>query len=71
MSISKLEALLARIYVDPKAREKFLSNPSREALSAGLSSEEIDAVKQIDLVGLELFVESLERKRNRSHRLRG
>ena len=68
MSTAKLEAFLASIYVDPKAREKFLSNPSGEALSAGLSPEEIEAVKQIDLVGLELFVESLEQKRSRSHR---
>lgn len=69
MSISKLEAFLARIYVDPKARDRFLSNPGREALSAGLSPEEIEAVKQIDQIGLELFAESLERKKNRSHRL--
>ena len=71
MSISKLEAFLARIYVDPAARERFLCSPDVEALSAGLSAEEIEAVKQIDQVGLELFVESLERKRNRNHRLHG
>lgn len=71
MSASKLEAFLARIYVDPRARERFLSDPSREASSAGLSPEEIEALKQIDRVGLELFVESLERKRSRSHRSHG
>jgi hypothetical protein len=67
VSVSKLEAYLARIYVDPKARERFLSNPSGEAASAGLSIEEIEAVEQIDQVGLELFVASLERKRSRNH----
>ena len=66
MSTSILEAFLARIYVDPKARERFLENPVAEALRAGLSVDEIEAVKQIDRVGLELFATSLERKRQRS-----
>ena len=63
MSASTLEAFLARLYVDSQAREKFLSDPTAEALRAGLSHEEIEAVKQIDQVGLELFAASLERKR--------
>ena len=67
MSVSSLEAFLARIYVDPKSRERFLSNPEAEALSAGLSEDEIEAVKQIDRVGLELFAASLEQKRQRRH----
>jgi hypothetical protein len=71
VSVSKLETFLARIYVDRLARERFLNNPSEEAADAGLSLEEIDAVKEIDQVGLELFVDSLERKRGRSHRLHG
>ena len=65
MSTSILEAFLARIYVDPQARARFLSNPTAEASKAGLSDEEIEAVKQIDQVGLELFAVSLERKRQR------
>lgn len=70
MTVSKLEAFLARIYVDAKARERFLSDPSAEALNAGLSREEIEAVAQIDRVGLELLADSLERKRrHRSTRI--
>lgn len=65
MSTSLLEAFLARIYVDAQARERFLSDPTAEALKAGLSPDEIEAVKQIDRVGLELFTISLERKRQR------
>ena len=65
MSVSSLEAFLARIYVDAQSRERFLSNPEAEALGAGLSVQEIEAVKQIDRVGLELFAASLERKRQR------
>ena len=65
MSTSNVEAFLARIYVDAQARERFLINPTAEASRAGLSNEEIDALKQIDQVGLELFAASLERKRQR------
>lgn len=65
MSTSTLEAFLARIYVDPKARESFLSNPTAEAYRAGLSPDEVEAVKQIDQLGLELFAISLERKRQK------
>ena len=63
MSTSIVEAFLARIYVDPKARERFLNDPVTEAARAGLSPDEIEAVKQIDRVGLELFATSVERKR--------
>ena len=65
MSASVLEAFLARLYVDAQARERFLNNPTAETLKAGLSQDEIEAVKQIDRVGLELFANSLERKRQR------
>jgi len=67
VSTSLLEAFLARIYVDAQAREKFLSDPTAEALRAGLSHDEIEAVKQIDQVGLELFTVSLKRKRQRQY----
>jgi len=65
VSTSLLEAFLARIYVDAQARERFLSDPEAEASGAGLSHDEIEAVKQIDRVGLELFAVSLEQKRER------
>ena len=65
MSTSLLEAFLARIYVDAQARKRFLSDSTAEALRAGLSHDEIEAVKQIDRVGLELFAVSLEQKRER------
>ena len=65
MSESNLEALLARIYVDPHVRERFLRNPTAEDLVAGLSPEEIEALKQIDRVGLELFAISLEKRGQR------
>ena len=71
MSTSLLEAFLALIYVDAQAREKFLSDPTAEAIRAGLSQDEVEAVKQIDQDGLELFAVSLERKRQRQCSKRG
>ena len=65
MSASRLEAFLAKIYVDERAREEFLTDPYGEAAKAGLTLEETEAVACIDLVGLDLISKSLERKRLR------
>ena len=63
MSTSRFEAFLAKIYVDDKARARFLADARGEALKAGLTDQEVDAVVKIDRVGLDLLVKSLERKR--------
>jgi hypothetical protein len=64
MSASRFEAFLARLYVDECARAKFLVDPRREALKAGLTAQEAEAVARIDRVGLELLAASLQRKRS-------
>ena len=61
----KLEAFLAKIYVDAEARGKFLANPRTEATSAGLTPEETDAVEKIDRTGLEMTARSLTHKRKK------
>jgi hypothetical protein len=63
MSAQKLEAFLAKLYVDAQARSRFLADPHGEALSAGLTPNECVALEKVDLVGLELSTESLARKR--------
>ncbi len=63
MSGSRLEAFLARIYVEQTAREKFLADPRSEATRAGLSAQEIEDVVNIDREGLEFLAHSLEHKR--------
>jgi hypothetical protein len=68
MSGQNLEAFLAKIYVDEKARTQFLADPVGEANKAGLSEQEISALEKIDLVGLELTVQSLQRKRQHRHK---
>jgi hypothetical protein len=63
MSASQFEAFLAKLYVDERARAKFLADPRAEALKAGLSVQEIESVTRIDRIGLDLIANSLERKR--------
>ena len=63
MSAPCLEAFLARIYVDERARARFLVDPFGEAVKAGLTEQEVEAVERIDRVGLDLISKSLERKR--------
>ncbi|HEX5966073.1 MAG TPA: hypothetical protein VFY51_09075 [Pyrinomonadaceae bacterium] len=63
MSDSLLESFLAHIYVDKKAREKFLADPRGEATKAGLSAQQVEDVIEIDRDGLELLAHSLERKK--------
>ena len=67
MSESRLEAFLARIYVDQTAREKFLADPRGEAARAGLAPREIEDLVNIDREGLRLFAHSLEYKRAHKH----
>lgn len=67
MTESRLEAFLAKLYVDQTAREKFLADPRGEATRAGLAADEIDDVVNIDRDGLELLAHSLEHKRAHKH----
>lgn len=63
MSDSRLEAFLARVYVDEDARVKFLADPRGEAVKAGLTAQQVEDVVKIDRDGLEMFAASLERKK--------
>ena len=65
MSALHFEAFLANLYVDERARARFLADPRGEAIKAGLTAQEVEAVARIDRVGLDLFAKSLERKRRR------
>jgi len=65
MSASCLEAFLAKLYVDESARTRFLADPRGEAMKAGLTGQEVEAVTRIDRVGLDLLSKSLEHKRRR------
>jgi len=65
MSSARLEAFLAKIYVDEDTRKRFLADPRGEASKAGLSEREIEAVENIDRAGLILTALSLDKKRRR------
>jgi hypothetical protein len=68
MSTPRFEAFLAKIYVDAKARERFLADPRGEATRAGLTEQEIAALEMIDRDGLALASDSLQRKRGKRFR---
>ena len=59
----RLEAFLAKIYEDAEARNRFLQNPREEAIAAGLSPADVDAVAKIDRQGLQMTANSLLHKR--------
>lgn len=63
MSAQKFEAFLAKLYVDDQTRSRFLADPRREVLSAGLTEDDCAALEKIDFAGLELAVQSFARKR--------
>ena len=65
MNSALFEAFLAKIYVNAKARTKFLADPLGEAQRAGLSPEEALDLQNIDWVGLKLASRSFEKKRLR------
>jgi hypothetical protein len=64
MSAQKFEAFLAKLYVDDNARSRFLADPHREALNAGLTETECATLETIDFIGLELAAQSFARKRS-------
>ncbi len=68
MSAQRLEAFLARVYVDDTARAKFRSDPAGEARRAGLTDEQARSLQEIDWEGLELAARSFARKRQRAKR---
>lgn len=65
MSSIRFEAFLAKLYIDGDVRSAFLDDPYHEAIKAGLTKQEADALLKIDRTGLELFAKSLEHKRSR------
>jgi hypothetical protein len=63
MNTVGLEQFLARIYVDPVARARFLASPREEAERAGLTKEQCRSLETIDRVGLEMAARSFAHKR--------
>jgi hypothetical protein len=71
VSSPAFENFLARLYVDPGLRARFLADPESEARRAGLSCGDVAALRRIDRVGLEMASRSYELKRARSPREAG
>ena len=74
MTTPAFEHVLARIYTDADARDRFLAAPEVEARAAGLNEFEIGSLAAIDREGLRLAARSfglkLARQRAASTRAR-
>jgi hypothetical protein len=58
-----LERLLAAVYTDPAALERFLADPAAEARRMGCAAEEAEGLRGPDEDGLRLAHDSFRRKR--------
>ncbi|HLX43069.1 MAG TPA: hypothetical protein VKR43_06530 [Bryobacteraceae bacterium] len=65
MNTPDLEKFLARLYIDPETRRRFLDSPYEEAARFGLTDAQCRALEQVDRVGLEMAAHSLSIKRSR------
>ena len=63
MTTPRFEAFLATLYVDADLRRRFVADARATAAAAGLDAGQIEALAQIDLVGLELAARSYAAKR--------
>jgi hypothetical protein len=59
---AKLEAFLAKLYVDAEIRDRFLADPRGEAAMHGFDEQEAEALASIDRIGLKMAALSLSRK---------
>jgi hypothetical protein len=59
---AKLEAFLAKLYVDAEFRARFLADPRGEAALQGFDEREAEALASIDRTGLKMAAASLRRK---------
>jgi len=59
---ARLEAFLARLYVDSAARAEFLGDRARAVSAAGLTEAECLAVVRLDAGALELAAQSFTHK---------
>jgi uncharacterized protein (UPF0276 family) len=60
---ARFEHVLARLYTDRDARERFLRNPAGESSTFGLDASHREALARIDRAGLELAAASFASKR--------
>jgi uncharacterized protein (UPF0276 family) len=59
------ESFLAKIWIEPAERARFLQEPHAAALRAGLRVEQAEALARIDRVGLEMAARSFANKRSK------
>jgi hypothetical protein len=66
----RFEHFIASLYVDEALRRRFVDDARATAAGAGLDANEIEALADIDLTGLELASRSFAAKRESTPRKR-
>jgi hypothetical protein len=64
MTTPRFERFLAGLYVDDDLRRRFVADPRAIAAAEGLGVQEIEALANIDMTGLELAARSYTAKRD-------
>ena len=63
MGLAEVQGALARLYIDPKLRDRFFDDPSVVGAELSLSAEEAQSLATIPRRQVELFADSLRHKR--------
>lgn len=71
MNSEKIEYFLAQLYTDERLLKSFLENPTESLLNHDLSEEEMDALQNIDLDGLQMAAISYKSKRKKRQHSKG
>ena len=66
----RFEHFVATLYVDEALRRRFVADARATAAAAGLTADDIEALADIDLTGLELAARSFAAKREMKPRRR-
>ena len=69
MSGEQVEHFLACLYTDDSLRARFLLEPERVALAAGLGAEDAAGMRLIDMTGLQMAARSFASKREGRRRV--
>jgi hypothetical protein len=63
MGLAEIQGALARLYVDPKLRDRFFADPAVVGVELGLGAEEARGLAGVSRREVEQFADSLRRKR--------
>jgi hypothetical protein len=64
MGLAEVQRALARLYIDPRLRDRFFAEPVVAGVELGLDSEDVRGLAKIPRRQIEQFADSLKQKRH-------